>query len=498
MAGRQDFIDMENEFNAAWGTNITLYEIDPKKLKAVQLDAFKKEKKNAASLNYLKLVQKILYTYMDTHSLINPTNTYNKMQNFSADAFLGAVEDLLNMKFESEKTGDSTRKPYEGIDRAKLVQHIDALAKPYNKTLTDVWTDKVKSGDMDVEKMQQITDKAETLLMVKSSHSGIMTADKKVALQNVVAAHDALEAVRKGRGRLWAIAPWHWKRNSQEKQYLNKLKGQVTALEKAEYPVSAARASANQKLMEEPKADGALTLDAVPEIAPNAGIDNVVKNLNPIIEDKKKVAEFSEKLFAAIPNGKEMIKGREEKFSGGLWATLTIVFQNGYNQKYDEHQATKRDPEIPVKSLAGITFSEAFLGLAEQIGYTTVREKLVAAQIMMDMIMKEYTAARFQPEKYAKYASGYALNNPADIKDFKNIDKKEIEAAKAEYIKIVGSVSKDSKVEEAVVNNGEKKEEKVMEDRSKLPGIDLNEKHVEEKSDFVKAPDPQEVKIEKN
>ena len=119
------------------------------------------------------------------------------------------------------------------------------------------------------------------------------------------------------------------------------------------------------------------------------------------------------------------------------------------------------------------------------------------------MIMKEFTPARFQPEKYGKYASGYALNNWTEIEELANEDPKDIEAALAEYNKIVANKAKENEVNEKPIEehniiNDDKKVEESKELRQKIDNIDLGDKIVTETSAFVSEPKSQELTKEIN
>ena len=411
------------------------------------------------------------------------------MRNFSADAFINEFEDLMATKFEAEKTDDRQRRPFEGLNRNTLKNFVNS----YNKNLSDTWVDKIKKGTMTIEEMQAITNNAYDLLMVKDKNPHYMPANKKSALMNVVAARRAMEKLRKQRGRWWRF--WNWRISGREEKYLKKLETQVSELSKANYLVGYALGSSNQKLMEQPKGD---SLDSIPEGEAVYVIDKVAEKIAPLVKNTNK---FTEQLLNAIPNGRELGKGKEKEVNSHVWTTLNAMVQS-YNQNYDNDQAAKSNFEGVVKGEALILF-EDLMGVAEMLDYKTQQERIVAAQIMTDMIMKEYTPVRFHPEKYAKYASGYALNNPNATSILKKADPNDIEAARSEYNKIVENKEKENAVKEAPpeetnVINADKTVEEAKDIREQISDIDLGDKTVTETSAFVSEPKPQEVTREIN
>ena len=499
MATKQDFLDKQAKFNETWGINVSIEPLETGIRKIAQLKNFTLEQKNAAANTYANLFSYVLAGYLKQHSHITENAAYNKMHDFSADTFLNQFEDLMATKFEAANKNGSTRKPFEGIDRNRFITFANNMVNSYNKSLPEVWADRIKKGTMTIEEMQAITDNAQNLLMVQNKRPGYMPENKKAALLNMVAAYNAMETLRQQRSVWWRF--WNFRISGREQKYLDKLKEQVNALRNTHYKVSAALGSANQKLMEQPKGDK-ITLDSIPVGEAELVLDNVASKLESTINNRQYVREFSEKIFAAIPNGKKLVNGKEQEFSSLLSATMELVMQN-YNKTYDSTQAKDLDPEITVKAQMKLAFADAVTSFTNIIGYENRKERLVAAQIITDMIMKEFSPARFQPEKYGKYASGYALNNWTEIEELANEDPKDIEAALVEYNKIVANKAKENEVNEKPIEehniiNDDKKVEESKELRQKIDNIDLGDKIVTETSAFVSEPKFQELTKEIN
>jgi hypothetical protein len=410
---------------------------------------------------YISTLSSALTDYIIKKVKIEPQKSYY-LANIDIGGFITAFDDVMNAirsdEAEKEET-EYTHRKFEGLPIDRVANEAWARVAPaFNKTLPTMWKERIRSRSMKIEDMEKTTSSLYTQL-APIDMDGVDKTQLQDELKTIVAAYEAMRQVRETRkgffGFFWRL--FNREQNTKEVNYLNRLKNQISMLEQKEYDVDVVTNALNEKNIlsrevpsatnaKEVQPDVAKTVnenqkkenisvnedikvnDNIKEIAE----DNVVSRLEPIINDREYIEEFSEKLFAAVPNGKELVQGKEKEFVTLFSATLKLLIQN-YNGKYDKMQANKQDPEPLVKSMLDLVFADASTSFSNIIGYKTTEEKLLAAQIMSDMIMKEFTPVRFQPEKYGKYASGYVLNNVEEFRDIAKENKKDIAAAKAKF-----------------------------------------------------------------
>ena len=414
----------------------------------------------ASAQQYERLAANAALKYFESSTTFQE-NGSKQLKGFDHSKFIADFEALMQARYDSkleEGVEAEKRTPFDGSDKEKLKIAINASANKVNKPLAELWADKLKSGALKIEDVKMTA----TLLHNALFASNAKKEEMGGKLRDFVAAREAVKELRESRkgirGFFWKL--FNREQNRQEKELLEILELEVKALEDVpyEYDVNSAFREATsvtpwgKNLLERSNAVD-LSIDkrepekfpmnveeekvniSVNEVNDNIkeiAEDNVVSRLEPIINDREYIEEFSEKLFAAVPNGKELVQGKEKEFVTLFSATLKLLIQN-YNGKYDKMQANKQDPEPLVKSMLDLVFADASTSFSNIIGYKTTEEKLLAAQIMSDMIMKEFTPVRFQPEKYGKYASGYVLNNVEEFRDIAKENKKDIAAAKAKF-----------------------------------------------------------------
>lgn len=153
--------------------------------------------------------------------------------------FILAFEQLMREKFASDvEEGEETiseRQPFEGGKFGDIARDmLRRVSQTYDKSLSDLWAKKVIAKRTVMKELKILTDKATTSIdtTVKTEHQGRMdfiTRDREV--KTFITAKKAMERVRAQRGYLWAILPWNWSRNSEEKAYLESLKNKLTEYE---------------------------------------------------------------------------------------------------------------------------------------------------------------------------------------------------------------------------------------------------------------------------
>ena len=106
-----------------------------------------------------------------------------------------------------------------------------------------------------------------------------------------------------------------------------------------------------------------------------------------------------------------------------------------YNRKYDEAQASGESCDPVMKDAVKMMFYQAMTHTSS-LGYEKFPKQIAAAQVITDMIMKEYSAARYNKDM-SKYADGYILKNVQENRDsFMSASQEEIDEAIKEYNKL--------------------------------------------------------------
>jgi hypothetical protein len=106
-----------------------------------------------------------------------------------------------------------------------------------------------------------------------------------------------------------------------------------------------------------------------------------------------------------LPNG---------KFLTGDQFNELVQCAHEVNEYYDQDVKSGIDPQQAMLVGMKIIFKQAYQ-LTGALSYETIRDRLVATQILTDFAMKSLTAAGLKGNPFAEYASGYALNNPDEM-----------------------------------------------------------------------------------
>ena len=122
------------------------------------------------------------------------------------------------------------------------------------------------------------------------------------------------------------------------------------------------------------------------------------------------------------------------------------------NKRFDEIVGDGGNAQKQLVHCVRQVFQRAYL-LTSSVGYMDVKEQLVAAQVMTDVVMKKLSPVAFETETYAKFANGYVLNNPKEFSDVTEMDGTEYAFTEAK--KAYDGMDREGiKVNEVNVENG--------------------------------------------
>ena len=139
------------------------------------------------------------------------------------------------------------------------------------------------------------------------------------------------------------------------------------------------------------------------------------------------------------------------------------------NETFDELVSSGRNKQEQMVDYVRSVFEKSF-SLTQTLGYNEVKDQLVVAQIMTDVVLKNISPVALDPE-LSEFANGYALNNSRKFESVAQMDgienafnnaKKEYDDLNRENIKIEGFDDNDKKVVvQPIDNSGKQKESQV-------------------------------------
>ena len=185
---------------------------------------------NPAANSYFDALTSALTLYVQKKVEVGDLRAYDI---FSGDSrksvylsdFIIAFELMMQDKFKSDFSDGKElrgRKPFEGMAFEDVARGaLGRISERFGKSLSSVWADNIVDN---VNVMYDLINLSNTS-MEKLKNANVINLDYTDCdnIKNIVTAKKAMENVRAKRGFFWAILPWNWSRNSEEKAFLNKL-----------------------------------------------------------------------------------------------------------------------------------------------------------------------------------------------------------------------------------------------------------------------------------
>ena len=357
--------------------------------------------------------------------------------------FILAFERVMREKFASDvEEGEETiseRKPFEGAKFGVIARDmLRRVSQTYDKSLSDLWAKDVLAKRSVMKELKILTGKATSSIdtTVKTEHQGRMdfiTRDREV--KTLITAKKAMEKVRAQRGYLWAILPWNWSRNSEEKAYLESLKNKLTEYESqgltadviAEimHQDDSSVLSGNSESIERASERLANPKPPVEEVKEEKVVLDVTEitdltSAKYLFADKKFAASVANEAFNAIDMSKVnsplvkhdvMKRNWIDLYYKGFSAALVSMWE-----KF-EKATTPAEKEKALSDGARKVFTEVNNNLV-LLQLSSNKDRLVTAQQIADMLLKKYSPV-ITDAKYAEYADRHGLNkiNPDDYID---------------------------------------------------------------------------------
>ena len=207
-----------NLFQAKYGVTVSFADVDRIMLKFNHLNNFLFEKKDEhpnrtrynAGLIYL------LTQHIENNTKMVQGASYD-LSKLNLIDFIREYEDMMQQKHVEENGAEAERERFEGLTAGQLVKRIKTAMKKYDKSLIDVWSDRLLNGGMKLSELKAVTD-AEIQNIANNPE------DARSA-KNVFLAKQALSQACEERGVFWII--FHPVQYIKEKKYLKTLTAQV-------------------------------------------------------------------------------------------------------------------------------------------------------------------------------------------------------------------------------------------------------------------------------
>ena len=185
---------------------------------------------NPAANGYFDALSAALTLYVQNKVEVGKTHAYDTFyndnhKNIYLSDFIIAFELMMQDKFKSDFSDGKElrdRKPFEGMAFEDVARGaLGRIRERFDKSLSSVWADNIVDN---VNVMYDLINLSNTS-MEKLKNANVRNLDytDRNNIKNIVTAKKAMENVRAKRGFFWAILPWNWSRNSEEKAFLNKL-----------------------------------------------------------------------------------------------------------------------------------------------------------------------------------------------------------------------------------------------------------------------------------
>ena len=425
------FEQASKDFNENFQAQISIDEIERVKNKYTGLNSIFLDRKarNTPRAQFVRLLGESLAIYWNTHTKMSETGSYDLSQKRLAE-FIYQFDEMMHARYEDRlpEGQKSTRQAYEGINFEKLLGKVAQYAQAYNKTLPAIWAENVLNKVTSMESMKEITSNAYDYLTKEvkfegsaESVTGPVEIDK---LMNVAGALQAMEKVHASRSWLWKVII-NRSANKAEKAYIETLKNQVSELSKLGYPMATVSEKLSTNVLGE-------TIEKANDEVQNRQQYRERKAKNDIknreqeqSNQEKQVLKVSEKLNAPLEE-----EGFQFKFSqklggvlpeGGFGAAKTgmlITSMNGLvntlkdtNEFYDRKIKEGATEQEAMQYYAKQVFYKTF-EMTDMLGYYQLKDRVLAAQNMADVIMKEHSPVSLAKESLGTYAEGYILKNP--------------------------------------------------------------------------------------
>ncbi len=401
---------------------------------------------NSPATQYKKWFSRTLSIYFSANTTPNENGKY--MSSFDAQAFYDSFKNLVQAKYDAdaEERGEVPPQVEDVTNGQKqsLENIIATCKRNYKKTLPALWYENLKNGTMDMQNMQNITSSSFDVVDKKWYVDANEMAGE---LTNILAAREAMQQLRASRSGVWG---WLWKvifnrtQNRQEKEYLQQLNNQISALTEKGYLLDGITRTLTEKTVfgkdVNAKTETMRTQDKKAQKTKEDPVENLVKPkaIQPVasqISEKVSdefMSELALKLHEEMPANNLAKVVRTWQYQ----AVLTQGFEtiNQLNENFDAAVANGGDPKKEMAKVVHGVFKtteklfreteKAFSGQAIENSLDKMEGLKIAAQVIID----NFTAAAIYPNELSDAVNEYMEQNLAIYEEIVTSDKEYGEA----------------------------------------------------------------------
>ena len=413
-------------FNNRYGTKLTVAQLDhppQKRLDNVSTLFSAPTAKRSPMNNYVALLINTFSDAVKAKIKIDENANYDVASTIDLIAFIERFESIMKLRQE-ETEYDRERKAYEGANYKKLVKYVMDSTKDLNQAICWTWAEDVVKDEMSYKDSKAITDGAIAALdaLPQGAEFG---ADNEAQLVNVYFAMKAMEMVRQQRGFFFAI--FSFRINRREKEYFNQLVAAKNRYQAKGYPIAELQQMAYQPVMKEcyEKAEKNLVAQkdyAQQEKTRKEALRNMPKAVDvarPRLQDDQFKEKVCQEILQKLPKCR-FDHATQKAMMDAMLMNLLLNTVNEGNQDFD--RAVAEDGNLHEVMLNGAreVFITAY-SYVSTLGYMDMSKGLAAAQIITDVIMKNYSPILIDEQKYAQFGEGYFLNHELDLEEVMDV-----------------------------------------------------------------------------
>ena len=394
---------------------------------------------NSPATQYKKWFSRTLSIYFSANTTPNENGKY--MSSFDAQAFYDSFKNLVQAKYDAdaEERGEEPLQVEDVTNGQKqsLENIIANCKRNYKKTLPALWYENLKKGTMDMQNLQNITSSSFDVVAKKWYVDANEMAGE---LTNMVAAREAMQQLRASRS---GVLGWLWKvifnrtQNRQEKEYLQQLNNQISALTEKGYLLDGITRTLTEKTVfgkdVNAKTETMGTQDKKAQKTKEDPVENLVKPkaIQPVAGQIIEMAnsEFINDLAAKF---NEELPGNNMPHSVRIWQYQVELGKilgtiNELNENFDKAVENGADPKKEMAKVVHGVFKEtvkAFSGYMIETGV----DKMEGLKIAAELITNQLTAAAIYPNELGNAVNEYIERNLAIYEEIVTNDKEYGEA----------------------------------------------------------------------
>lgn len=460
------------EFNSRYGTKLTVAKLDnsaQRKLENIDNIFSGRKTQNSPLTNYLSLLVQTLGDALRAKLQIND-DAYYDASRVDILSFINAFESIMKARQE-ETEYDRKREAYEGADYKKLVKYVVDSTKEFDQALCWNWAEDVVKEKLSYKDLKAVTDRA--IAGLDNLPDGSEFGDNELRkLANVYWAMKAMEMVRQQRGFLFAI--FSFRINRREKEYFKQLVEAKNRYQSKGYPVGDIQSQGYVSVMKESYEDvekGLVAMEKNVEIEKKKAeeirnMPKVVDIVNPRLQDSAFKEKISQEIVQKLPKCR-FDKPTQKAMMDAMLMNNVLNAVNNANKEFDEGVAQGENIQDLMAYSTKVVFQAAYLYTAS-LGYMEIYRQLAAAQVITDVIMKNYSAVLLDEKKYEYYTDGYMFKNSLECEELLDLSNhtEEIDKGRMLY--------QDTKREAVeIVNLDNRAQEQIVPPLENVPKVDV-------------------------